>query len=380
MPFNQARYEDLRLQLVDRNEANVRNIYLDVLGIPTVGIGVALTARQRDRSMALNHDHIDALADVMNLRPAQRQQLTGLLERQLTVQNDHVDERYNRLNQFLASDFGRDSQRVYGPIVNTTHQSPNGTSYSWDVLTSPQSPMQIRLTRQQSLALFDRIAPEYEGRVDATLRRANCPPEALSEEQRAAIYSMVYHGASGKASRTADAIGDYWRGEITENALQSRLRSAVNDPNFPERSRNELDFLSHIRERPQRGRASLEGSENDSQMASATLNQNDRAVFDRIRSGIGDSVSDSAVLQATADIRTAGLRRAESIDNVGLHNGAIFVSSDHTAGYASSKTMIEGQDIRPDQAMAQIRQVNQQQEQTTQQWAMQQPARSPVAS
>lgn len=43
MPFDQERYEQLRMQLVDRNEANVGNIYLDVLGIPTVGLGVALS-------------------------------------------------------------------------------------------------------------------------------------------------------------------------------------------------------------------------------------------------------------------------------------------------------------------------------------------------
>lgn len=61
MPFDQRRYEQLRAELVDRNEANIHNVYLDVLGIPTVGLGVALTARQADRSMALDRHHIIAL-------------------------------------------------------------------------------------------------------------------------------------------------------------------------------------------------------------------------------------------------------------------------------------------------------------------------------
>ncbi|WP_244953517.1 hypothetical protein WCN79_11940 [Xanthomonas axonopodis pv. vasculorum] len=252
MPFDQERYEQLRMQLVDRNEANVGNIYLDVLGIPTVGLGVALTARQADRTMALDENHVDALGDVLNLNPQQRQQLTGLLQDQLAVQNQHIDERHNSLRAFLASDFGQESQRVLGPMVNTRHISPSGASWSWDVLTSAESPMQVQLTHQQSLDLFDRVAPEYEGRLNNALRRGDCPAEALSEEQRAAIYSMVYQGATGKAQRTADAIGDYWRGDLTEDQLRTRLRTVVNDPAFPERSRNEIEFLENIEQRPPR--------------------------------------------------------------------------------------------------------------------------------
>ncbi|QKD85414.1 hypothetical protein WCN79_21590 [Xanthomonas axonopodis pv. vasculorum] len=63
---------------------------------------------------------------------------------------------------------------------------------------------------------------------------------------------MVYQGATGKAQRTADAIGDYWRGELTEDQLRTRLRTVVNDPAFPERSRNELEFLENIEHRPPR--------------------------------------------------------------------------------------------------------------------------------
>ncbi|HZX79460.1 MAG TPA: XVIPCD domain-containing protein [Lysobacter sp.] len=255
MPFDQQRYEQLRANLVDRNEANVGNVYLDVLGIPTVGIGVALTARQADRTMALDANHVTALGDVLNLDARQRQQLTGLLQSHLTTQNQHIDERHNSLRDFLASDFGQSSQRVFGTLVNTRHVSPSGAAYSWDVLTSADSPMQVQLTHEQSIALFNRVAPEYEGRLNNTLRRAQCPPEALSEEQRAALFSMVYQGASGKARRTADAIGDYWRGELTEDQLRARLRTAVNDPAFPERSRNELDFLQNIEPRPARTQA-----------------------------------------------------------------------------------------------------------------------------
>lgn len=250
MPFDQQRYEQLRADLVDRNEANIGNVYLDVLGIPTVGIGVALTSRQADRTMAVDANHVAALAEAVNLGADQRQQLTRLLRDHVAVQNRHIDERYNNLGAFLASDFGRESQRVLGPMVNTRHQSPDAASWSWDVLTSADSPMRVQLTHEQSVALFNRVAPEYEGRLGSVLRRAHCPAEALTEEQRAALYSMVYQGATGKAQGSADAIGDYWRGELSEDQLRARLRTAVSDPAFPTRSRNELAFLEVIAPRP----------------------------------------------------------------------------------------------------------------------------------
>lgn len=61
---------------------------------------------------------------------------------------------------------------------------------------------------------------------------------------------MTYHGATGKANRVAEPIGQYWRGEISEEQLQAQLRRAVHDPNFPQRSANELQLLQTIERRP----------------------------------------------------------------------------------------------------------------------------------
>lgn len=252
MPWDQQQYEALRLELIDRNEARVDNVYLDTLGIPTVGFGVALTARQRDRSMRVDQEHVDALADVLNLDPARREQLNELLTDYSQVQNRHIDERFRNLGAFQRSQFGQEAQEVLGPTTNTRHDGPNGAFYSWDVLTDHQSPLQLSLTHEQSLELFQRIAPDYENRLDRILQRADCPAEALSEEQRAAIYSMTYHGATGKANRVAEPIGQYWRGEISEEQLQTELRRAVHDPNFPQRSANELELLQNIEQRPVR--------------------------------------------------------------------------------------------------------------------------------
>lgn len=391
-PFDQRRYEELRLQLVDRNEANVQNMYLDVLGIPTAGLGVAMTARQSDRTWELNPQHINALGDVLNLAPQQRQQLGGLLDQQLAIQNRHVDERHNNLRDFLSSDFGRESSAALGPMVNTRHNSPSGVSYSWDVLTSPQSPMQLTLTHQQSLDLFNRVAPEFETRVNAALHKAKCPQEALSEEQRAAVYSMVYQGASGKAVHSAQAIGEYWRGSITEDQLKARLQHTVHDPAFLERSRNELEYLDHIRQRPEQQRAQPEQHSTRSGQAHqagpsvsadavvSTLDSKDRSIYDRIRSDAPHEVSDDAVLQATADLKQAGLTNAQSIEKIALHNGALFITSDHTAGYAHSKTMVEGQQQDPAQAAQQIEQVNQQQQQQNLAFQQQQQTQSMTMS
>lgn len=252
MPWDQPNYEALRLELVDRNEARVDNVYLDVLGIPTTGFGVALTARQRDRSMRVDSGHVDALADVLNLDPASRGRLNDLLSDYVQVQNRHTDERFGTLGAFQRSQFGLEAQAVLGPMTNTRHVGPNGAFYSWDVLTDRQSPLRLSLTHEQSLQLFQRIAPDYENRLDRILQRADCPSEALSEEQRAALYSMTYHGATGKAARVARPIGEYWRGDISEEQLQTELRRAVNDPNFPVRSANELELLQNIERRPVR--------------------------------------------------------------------------------------------------------------------------------
>jgi hypothetical protein len=252
MPWDQRHYEGLRLELIDRNEARVDNVYLDTLGVPTVGFGVALTARQRDRSMRVDQEHVDALTDVLNLDAASRRQLGELLTDYSQVQNRHTDERFTNLGSFQRSEFGQEAQGVLGPMANTRHAGPNGVFYSWDVLADRQSPLQLSLTHEQSLQLFQRIAPDYENRLNGILRRVDCPAEALSEEQRAALYSMTYHGATGKAKRVAEPIGEYWRGEISEEQLQVQLRRASHDPNFPVRSANELELLQNIKRRPVR--------------------------------------------------------------------------------------------------------------------------------
>ncbi len=133
--------------------------------------------------------------------------------------------------------------------------------------------MKFFLTREQTLELYNKISPEYEITLDnEILKTVNCPQEALSEEQRAGLYSMVYHGSTGKARRVADAIGDYWRGEISENMLRSRIEKNVLDAKFPIRSENELKYMEKIKERPQKH--SMEKS--DTNLAELDLSPTDK--------------------------------------------------------------------------------------------------------
>lgn len=375
--FDQTRYEGLRYQLLDRNEANINNIYLDVKGIPTVGLGVALVTRQQAPSGARwvpDRPHIDALSDVLGLAPEQRRQMFGLMERQAFNQNQHPGERYQNLRAFLTSSFGQRSREIFGEVVNTRHTTPGGTLYSWDVLRGSEGSMRISLTDPQSRALFQRIAPTYESRLEGVLKRAHCPADALSEEQRAALYSMVYQGAISKARNVADTIGHYWRGKITERELHGRLKRAVHDPGFVERSNNELDFLDRVKLRPssrspqpsdlspQSKSTSHDGQTHADLSLKDRLTESDRKIFDRIRTDVGGGIADASVLQATADFRRTGMDSADAIKWVGVHEGAIFITTDHRTGFLHSKTPLSMAQPNPDDCFVRIAQAEQEQQ------------------
>lgn len=242
--FSNEKYIAARDRLVERNEAFINNIYLDTYGLPTAGIGVLLVDRQRDRSWELNYSRVNLLADITNLSDLDRKNLISTLEKYTDVLDRHRDEKYQNLAAFKNSAFGVEAKAVLGDI------SFNRKTSSWDIFTSNQSTMKFTMTHEQTLQLYNGISSEYEHRLDRLLREKNCPKEALSEEQRAGLYSMVYHGSRLKAGKMADAIGDYWRGEISEEQLRSRIQRDGMDSKFPERSRNEINYMIQIKERP----------------------------------------------------------------------------------------------------------------------------------
>ncbi|MGG6462019.1 peptidoglycan-binding domain-containing protein [Solilutibacter silvestris] len=164
-----------------------------------------------------------------------------------------------------------------------------------------------------------------------------------------------------------EAVQDYKADHVKE--LFPRVKKQKTLDSLENRAENEkADLLKLVDQEKSIKRESsidpTQGNPNKSAHAVAeTLDPRDRAIYDRIRSGAPQNVQDDAVLQATADLKQAGLTSAQSIDKIALHNGALFITSDHTAGYAHSKTMVDGQQQVPARAAQQIEQVNQQQQQ-----------------
>ena len=139
-----------------------------------------------------------------------------------------------------------------------------------------------------------------------------------------------------------------------------KIRGLFNDAGSIERK---LD-----RARPHHA-ASLGGSIADQV---AVLAPTDRTVYEAIREAVPGNVADTYCLQATADIRSAGLTKASSIEGIAYHNGSLFITTDHTAGFAHSKTPVDGREIDPQMAVQQLSQENSRQQQLNQEFQQQQ--------
>ena len=250
--FDQDRYMKLRDKMIENNENVVDNIYLDTRAVPTISAGVALIERGKDKRWHVNADRVAKLANMLNLTKEENKILNTSLNKQESLLNKYQPKptEYSNFKSLLSSELGKEAAQIFGTIKLTKH---NGT-YTYDVYTQSESTIKISLTRQQSMEMYAQIAPEYERRLDnAVLKKVNCPKEALSEEQRAALYSMTYHGRIEKAKKVADAIGDYWRGEISETALHSRIKQTIGaNSNFSGREKSELQYLELIKQRPEK--------------------------------------------------------------------------------------------------------------------------------
>ncbi len=323
--MDQQKYEDLRLRLIDKNEADVHNIYLDIYGLPTAGLGVAFNTVWRDKQrvphVVYNEKHTKDLINVLKLSPEDAQKLETMMKTTAQEINDATPGRdrlhYRNLKAFEASPLGKAEKATVGPLVSTKHTSPSGVSYSWDMLTSPTSPMQIKLTKEQSLELFKRVAPEFETDIPRILKNVNCPTEALSEEQRAAMFSMSYQGHPDKAQAAAKEIGRYWRGEINEQGLHQELRRAVYDPAFPTRSNNELEYMDHIKPSPHQ--------QKHSSLDSMQFQPRDTALQAAFRKHL-PNVSDEKIAEVAYAARVGGISRPDHLGKVAVIDNAIYAS------------------------------------------------------
>ena len=240
-------YYQKRDGLMLKNEGIVQNIYLDTRGIPTVGIGVALIYVDGKKA-TVDTQRVNKIAEYTHLSSSEKEQLMGLLQEQAHNLENNPRPRYpnNRqtLSNFRSTPLGIASEKTFGTI--------NGRN--WNILTDAQDKMQIHFSTEQVNEFYKIIAPKYENDLDSALRIKGVPKEAISEEQRAALFSLTYHGGGNlKENRhlrlAIDGIKDYSEGRITKEQFESRIEKIFGHVNgqFHSRRQGEGELLMHVK-------------------------------------------------------------------------------------------------------------------------------------
>ena len=240
-------YYQQRDELMLKNEGIVQNIYLDTRGIPTVGIGVALIYVD-EKKATVDTQRVNKIAEYTHLSSSEKEQLMGLLQEQAHNLENNPRPRYpnNRrtLSNFRSTPLGIASEKTFGTI--------NGRN--WNILTDAQDKMQIHFSTEQVNEFYKIIAPKYENDLDSALRIKGVPKEAISEEQRAALFSLTYHGGGNlKENRhlrlAIDGIKDYSEGRITKEQFESRIEKIFGHVNgqFHSRRQGEGELLMHVK-------------------------------------------------------------------------------------------------------------------------------------
>lgn len=257
MAFDQKKYEAARDKLITNNEGVVNNIYLDTRGIPTAGKGVAFIATPNSRNgqrYTVDEPKVNGLSEVLGLSDKDKAQFMKLMQQQAQNLNTFPRPVYPNkkgevnLNNFLKTPLGSASEQLFGPITT-------GKGGHFDVLTNNKSVMQIKFADQQSDELYRKTTIEDKERAlnKYVLNKVGCPKEALSENQRAALFSMVYHGAADKARAAASVIKQYSEGKISEEIYHKKMEATVLHPQFQGknnqflgRSRRELNLIQDV--------------------------------------------------------------------------------------------------------------------------------------
>ena len=249
-------YYQQRDALMLKNEGIVQNIYLDTRGIPTVGIGVALIYVGKGKA-TVDTQRVNKIAEYAHLSSSEKDQLMGLLQEQAhnLENNPRPDYPKNRagkvertLSNFLATPLGQASAKTFGTINGKT----------WNILTDEQDKMQINFSTEQVNEFYKIVAPEYEIKLDRVLQIKSVPKEAISEEQRAALFSLTYHGGNNLTRNqhlrlAIDGIKDYSEGRITKEQFESRIKENFDHVKgqFHSRRKGEGELLMHVKPRVQ---------------------------------------------------------------------------------------------------------------------------------
>ena len=343
-------YYQQRDGLMLKNEGIVQNIYLDTRGIPTVGIGVALIY-VNGKKATVDTQRVNKIAEYTHLSSSEKEQLMGLLQEQAHNLENNPRPSYpkNRrtgkvertLSNFLSTPLGKASAETFGTINGRT----------WNILTDEQDKMQINFSTEQVNEFYKIIAPEYEGRLDRVLQRKGVPKEAISEEQRAALFSLTYHGGDNlKTNRhlrlAIEGIKDYSEGRITKEQFESRIEKIFGHVNgqFHSRRKVEGELLMHVKPRVQQQHSSLDPNHNldnfahQTQVANAQLSPAAKKLAEQCEEQLIDfckrnniSASDpddykNIAMALTAKGIEARMSRVESV-NVDLNENSVAIFS-----------------------------------------------------
>ena len=345
-------YYQQRDELMLKNEGIVQNIYLDTRGIPTVGIGVSLIyVNEKKATATVDTQRVNKIAEYAHLSNPEKEQLMGLLQEQANNLKNNPRPSYPKnkvgkvertLSNFLATPLGMASAKTFGTIDGR----------NWNILTDKQDKMQIGFSTAQVNEFFKLVAPEYEIKLDLILEKKGVK-EAISEEQRAALFSLTYHGGedlkSNRHLRLAiDRIKDYSEGRITKEQFESRIKEIFGHVNgqFHSRRQGEGELLMHVKPLKPRVQqhSSLDPNHNldnfahQTQVANAQLSPAAKKLAEQCEERLIDfckrnniSASDpddykNIAMALTAKGIEARMSRVESV-NVDLNENSVFIFS-----------------------------------------------------
>ncbi|MCB6182890.1 C40 family peptidase [Leeia sp. TBRC 13508] len=187
-------YESARYAALKQMEDVVGYVYLDTKGYPTIGAGINLC---NGKNGAFNEERWakveEAIGYPLPKLKADLQQVGHVLQH--TPDGSHP-----KFKDFEASSRGK----AIGEITSLKLDK-SGHSY---VFASPEWQKQLTLTDAQSKALVDQFAPEYEAKLNKNLAKAGVEVSALSDAQKAVMFSMVWHNPSA-SEKLAHAVKQY---------------------------------------------------------------------------------------------------------------------------------------------------------------------------
>lgn len=184
---NDPNYLQLRLNLGRTLESDKPRIYLDIYGVPTIGIGVALLTKDDATGKWIVRD--DRLSQIENLTGA------TFTAAELAKLDKIADVLYEKGRAFYPDGVKKTPDsfletptgKLIGDIIGFE------TDANGKLIWTPGDFDNISLSAPQSASLFNNMMDTgYESRVDYLLRQSGIDPTTIDTSSRVAYGMMVY--------------------------------------------------------------------------------------------------------------------------------------------------------------------------------------------